>query len=56
MEGNKIEIVGSGRIDELWLNGLFYCEWLVVFYFSFIKDDRINKLDGNSVHCFESVF
>jgi len=38
------------------LNGLFYWKWLVIFYFSFMKDDRTGKLDGDGVNCFESVF
>jgi len=35
---------------------LFCWEWLVVFYFSFIKNDGSGKLDGNGVNCSENVF
>jgi len=55
--------VGSGRIDEPSgkrgggkFGRLFCWEWLVVFYFSFMKDDGSGKLDGNGVNWSESVF
>jgi len=59
--------VGSERIDEPWvgwlvgeywriIDRLLCWKWLVVFYFSFMKDDGSDKLDGNGINCSGSVF
>jgi len=54
------EIISSGLTG--WLEKsrkiyrLFRREWLVIFCFSFMKDDRSSILDSNGVNCFESVF